>query len=130
MLRLSGFPWWTLSKTLSVDRDVEERVWLACCVFDCQQAKSPAYEARCYCTRRPRWRTVTRAEWLLMLLHAVAMGQLHGIALQCPWPFDMFSSHLHMDVKRVQVTASRPARLSVTWVTRRSILRPSLTSAN
>ena len=60
----------------------------------------------------------------------LAMGQLHGIALQCPWPFDMFSSHLHMDVKRVQVTASRPARLSVTWVTRRSILRPSLTSAN
>ena len=42
---------------------------------------------------------MTRAEWLLMLLHAVAMGQLHGIALQCPWPFDMLSSHLHMDVK-------------------------------
>ena len=43
-------PVWRAALTLSVDRDVEGRVWLACCVFDFNKLKSPAYEARCYCT--------------------------------------------------------------------------------
>ena len=40
------------------------------------------------------------------------MGLLHGTALWS-WPFDMLSSHLHMDVKCVQASAS-----SCTWMSR------------